>query len=94
MDSRFKSERWILTIEYPSLVDQEESDPELEFPYDYVSRVVKYVGEHWGGLPEELEKFCEWTNSTVKITADTLDPFCGLMEYILMDTIPDKLVLE
>lgn len=84
----------MLTAEFPSLDEQERDDPENAFPNDYVSLVVAYVGKHWGGLPEDLPEFCEWEATTVRVTADTLNPFDGLFQMLMMKTIPVRLVLE
>jgi hypothetical protein len=94
MASEFVADRWVLEVWYPPISEQEKDDPENAFPNDYVSTCVRHISKAWGGLPEDLPTFCEWSESYFKVTTDTLDSIDGLLRVICMETIPTRLVLE
>lgn len=87
-------DRVVLKLEFDSLDQQAEDDPEYTWPYDAVSQVVAKVGETFGGLPEELIEVIEWTDTTATITCDLLDGFMiDLIGFICFNLIPRKLEL-
>lgn len=86
--------RVVLEFEFAPLKEQEEDDIENTWPHDYVSMMVAEVGRTFGGLPEELQEVCDWTETTLVVTTEYLDGFLSdLIQFAMDSTIPRKMTL-
>lgn len=84
---------WILTIECDPLEIQAIKDPEYAFPNDEVSRIIGYLANIWGGLPEEFTKDWEWEATKISVTFETLDNISGFLEWLTMTCVPKSVTL-
>ena len=88
-------ERWLLTVKLePEEIQAQRGDGGGPFPYDDATRIIRYITEYWGLLPEDLGELAEWNSSEVKITGDTIDYFIDVIPYIMLSTIPISITLE
>jgi hypothetical protein len=88
---------WKLTVRFPPLEHQVESDPENLFPNDYVSRSIGVLRKMWYMdsymYLEEFQEFVSWTEQEIIVTTGPIDSLVGFVEYLMMRTIPESICL-
>jgi len=90
----YVEDRWVLVVELRTREEQVESDPELTFPNDEASRIVRRVTDLWHLLPEQVEECVRWTDTRLEVTGEILDYFLDLLPWVMMETIPLRLELS
>jgi hypothetical protein len=85
---------WALTIHFDDLAVQEKTDPELAFPQDECSRLIAYLIELWGLLPETFQEIAEWDANRITLHLDTLQSATEVMHWIGTYTVPQSVLLR
>ncbi len=91
----YQPERWVLHCGFDSLADQQESDPELAYPNDEVSRFVAFIGEQWGMITEDLMDYVRFSHegNWVDVQCDVIDPFQDILTWLVLHTSPRSVTL-
>lgn len=84
-------EYWQLTVDF-----RVTDDPERQFPTDDVSNFVTFLGEYFGTTVQELTEFVHFRHASNKVAvqAQVIDVFNEILPWVVMHTLPERLLLD
>jgi hypothetical protein len=89
-----KEQEWILEVAFDS-IEYQIWEKTYEGGIGDAAKFYAYVREWWSGLlPEELDECTELKGDNVTVTTDALDTLVEPMHWVLMHTVPRRMVLK
>jgi hypothetical protein len=88
-------DRWTLTVEFDDLDTQAKTDPELTFPHDECSLLIRFIGDNWNLLPEQIQEMAEWTPNRTRLVLqlEALEFAASVMNWIGFHTVPKSVTI-